>query len=66
MESAVTPRAELSAIVAALDHLTQRVTNLAERTNAGKQDWLANDLFEAERPLGEATRRLSRALERLR
>ena len=52
--------AELSSITTALDELRRRITMLAER-NAGTDDEaLAQGLFDVERTLGEALRRLGR------
>ena len=52
--------AELSSITTALDELRRRITTLAER-NAGTDDEsVAQGLFDVERTLGEALRRLAR------
>jgi hypothetical protein len=52
--------AELSSITTALDELRRRITTLAER-NAGRDDeTVAQGLFDVERTLGEALRRLGR------
>ncbi|MBV8980431.1 MAG: hypothetical protein JO086_06000 [Acidimicrobiia bacterium] len=52
--------AELSSITTALDELRRRITTLAER-NAGTEDeTVAQGLFDVERTLGEALRRLAR------
>lgn len=64
--AAARPRAELSSILSALDDLSTRVTGIADRTERTQLDWLSSELYEAERALGEARRRLSRAVERLR
>jgi hypothetical protein len=66
MPGAASPRAELSSIATALDDLAGRVTRIAEASAGTDLDWLATDLYEAERSLGEARRRLARAGERLR
>ena len=66
MEGAATPRAQLSSITTALDDLARRVTEIAEQSTGTDLDWLANDLFEVERSLGDARRRLTRVGERLR
>lgn len=60
------PRAELSSITTALGELGGRITSIAERANGTDVDWLTTDLFEVERSLGEANRRLTKVLERLR
>jgi hypothetical protein len=53
------PDAQLSSIATALDDLTRRVTEIAERSAGTDDDWLATELFEVERALGEARRRLN-------
>ena len=52
--------AELSSLATALNELTQRVTAMAEAATAAKDDATAFDLFEAERALRAATRRLAK------
>jgi hypothetical protein len=52
--------AELSSITTALDELRQRITSLAERNAGDDDETLAQGLFDVERTLGEALRRLSR------
>lgn len=66
MDDPASPRAELSSITTALDELTRRVTRIAERSAGTDLDWLATDLYEGERALREARRRLGRSVERLR
>ncbi|MEW6153259.1 MAG: hypothetical protein AB1673_04605 [Actinomycetota bacterium] len=66
MAPTANPRAELSSITTALDELAARVTRIAEQSDGGELDWLVTDLFEVERSLGEARRRLHRVGERLR
>ena len=66
MEDAASPQAELSSITTALDELTRRVTRIADRSAGTDLDWLATDLYEGERSLREARRRLDRSVERLR
>ncbi len=66
VEDAASPQAELSSITTALDELAGRVTRLAERSAGTELDWLTGDLYEGERALGEARRRLNRSVERLR
>ena len=51
--------AELSSITAVLDDLARRVTEIAERSTGTQDDWLATELFQVERSLGEARRRLA-------
>jgi hypothetical protein len=52
--------AELSSINTALEELRQRITSLAERNAGADDETLAQGLFDVERTLGEALRRLSR------
>ncbi|HEX6596264.1 MAG TPA: hypothetical protein VF045_04980 [Acidimicrobiales bacterium] len=66
MDGAASPKAELSSIATALDDLSKRVTGIAERSEGTDLDWLTTDLYEAERALGQARRRLARVGERLR
>ena len=66
VDSPANPRAELSSIATALDDLAKRVTAIAERSAGTELDWLTTDLFEAERSLGEARRRLARVGDRLK
>ena len=60
------PRAELSSINTALDDLTRRVGEIAERSSGTEHDWLAVELFEVERSLDEARRRLAALGDRMR
>jgi hypothetical protein len=60
------PLAELSSIATVLDDLTRRVTDIAERATGTSDDWLAGDLFQVERSLGEARRRLASIQDRTR
>jgi hypothetical protein len=52
-------RPQLASIATALDELTDRVTKIAE-TSAGSSDDLSAELFEIERTLRQAARRLDR------
>ncbi len=52
------PAPELSSISTALDDLRRRVTAIAEGASGTDLDWVASNLFEVERSLGEAGRRL--------
>ena len=52
--------AELSSIRTALEELTQRITGLAEGRANDDEDPLAQGLFDVERVLGDALRRLER------
>ncbi len=54
--------AELSSLATALDDLTHRVTSLAEGLANEQQD-LATELFEVERSLNGARRRLRKVVE---
>jgi hypothetical protein len=53
-------RAELAPLATALDELTQRITDLAERYRTGTDDRVSTELFEIERTLQQASRRLDR------
>ena len=53
--------AELSSLTTALDELTSRVAAIAEPLAGTEDDLLASDLFEVERSLREAVRRLAHA-----
>jgi len=53
-------RAELAPLATALDELTQRITDLAERYRTGTDDQVSTELFEIERTLQQASRRLDR------
>ena len=55
------PGAELSSLTTALDELTSRVAAIAESLAGTEDDLLASDLFEVERSLREAVRRLAHA-----
>jgi hypothetical protein len=53
--------AELSSLTTALDEIIGRVVAIAEPLAGTDGDALASDLFEVERSLREAIRRLARA-----
>ena len=55
--------AELSSVSSLLDELLARLGTIGEGLNAPERDRLANDLFEVERSLGAARRRLVRLVE---
>jgi len=57
------PTAELSSLATALDELAGRVTTIAETLSGGERDDVAVELFEVERALGGARRRLGRLVE---
>jgi hypothetical protein len=52
--------AELSSITTALEELTRRITGLAERQTGPEDEGLAQGLFDVERTLRVALRRLER------
>lgn len=53
-------RAQLAPLATALDELTQRITVLAESYGGAKDDQLSTELYEIERSLQQAARRLDR------
>jgi hypothetical protein len=55
--------AELSSLATALEDLSARVTSIAEGLSGTERDGTAVELYEVERALGEAQRRLARVLE---
>ena len=52
--------AELSSLTTSLDDLTRRVTVMAERHVGGPREDIALDLYEVERALRTASRRLNK------
>ena len=54
------PTPELSSLATALTDLSKRVTSLAEEANDAGKEALAIDLFEIERGLKGAQRRLAK------
>ena len=54
--------AQLSAIATALDDLTTRVTSIADRFQGSPREDVAADLYDVERNLQAATRRVERLL----
>jgi hypothetical protein len=56
--------AQLSSLTTALDELTQRVTTLADEYQGSPREDVAAGLYEAERHLVAATRRLQGLLDR--
>lgn len=56
-------RSELSSVSAALDELVRRISTIAEGMSGGERDQLESELFEVERTLAAAQRRLARALD---
>lgn len=61
-----TDLAELSSMAATLSEVLGRVTEMAERYHVAERDDVANDLFEVERSLRTADRRINRAAKTLR
>jgi uncharacterized membrane protein YgcG len=59
----MTAHAELSSVATALAELAQRVASIADGLTGEERERLTSDLFEVERVLGNASRRLSRALD---
>ena len=53
-------RAELAPLATALEELTARITALAEGYRTGSDDQVSTELFEIERTLQQAYRRLER------
>ena len=60
------PTAELSSLASALEELSRRITELADKVAGGELDAVANELYEVERSLIEGRRRLDRLLTLLR
>lgn len=59
-------RAALSSASTTLDDLVTRVTDVADEVQAAGDESLAHDLYEVERALRSAHRRLSDVVRRLR
>ncbi|MEY2421710.1 MAG: hypothetical protein QOI95_1777 [Acidimicrobiaceae bacterium] len=53
-------RAQLAPLATALDELTHRITVLAESYGGTNDDQLSTELYEVERSLQQAARRLDR------
>ncbi len=53
---------ELSSINTALEDLLKRVSNIAEEFDREKREDVANSLYEVERNLRTATRKLSKTI----
>jgi hypothetical protein len=62
---AVSAAAELSSIGTALEELRVRVDGLAQQLRGGADEDAAYDLYDVERNLRAATRRIDKARERL-
>jgi hypothetical protein len=61
-----TDRAELSALATSIDEVTRRVTAAADRLRGTPRDDIANGLYEVERSLLTAGRKLDRVIRDLR
>jgi hypothetical protein len=59
----MTPRAELSSLATGMDELLSRVTAIAEQLHGPDQEVVGPELYEVERTLRSAQRRLSRILD---
>ncbi|MGH9243023.1 MAG: hypothetical protein ACRD29_01645 [Acidimicrobiales bacterium] len=57
--------AQLASVSTALDELTARVVDAADRYQKARRDDVATDLYEVERALKAASRRLSKTLREL-
>lgn len=58
------PPAELSSISTALDELSERIAKIADEMSRSGQNDIAHELFEVERALTPAQRRLTRLVNR--
>jgi hypothetical protein len=56
--------AELSSVATALDELTGRITRIADALRDDKREELASPLYEVERALDGARRRLAKLVDR--
>lgn len=57
--------AHLSSLSTALDELTERITRLADDLQGAPREDIASDLYEVERNLHAAARRLRSLVDRL-
>jgi hypothetical protein len=57
-------RAELSSLSTGLHELVSRITEMADRLDGEEREQVGTDLFEVERTLRSAERRLNRLLDR--
>ena len=55
--------AELDSLSTSLDDLARRLSGFADEASAAKRDDIANELFEIERSLTTAARRLARLVK---
>lgn len=60
----MTARAELSSVATRLHELVGRVEEIANRLGADEKDDVGPELFEVERTLRSAERRLNRVMDR--
>ena len=58
--------AQLSSVSTALSEMTKRVTDIADSLSGTDRDDVASVLYEVERSLATATRRLEKAVDALR
>jgi hypothetical protein len=58
------PPPELSSITSALEDLTARISKMADQAEHDEQNNIAYELFEVERALTPAIRRLTRLVNR--
>lgn len=58
------PTAALSSLATGLDELTARLAAIAEQLDGTEHDLMASELFEVERALSSAQRRLAQLLKR--
>jgi hypothetical protein len=59
-------RANLVSCATSLDDITERITSTADQVSSAGDDALAADLYEVERALRNANRRLARVLASFR
>jgi hypothetical protein len=59
-------RAQLSSVSTALEDLTRRITESAERHVGTDDEDIASELYEIERSLRAGSRRLSRLVRRMK
>jgi hypothetical protein len=60
----MTARAELSSVATRLHELVERVTSIADDLGGDERDDIGQELFEVERTLRSAERRLNRVIDR--
>jgi hypothetical protein len=59
----MTAIAELSSVATALEELLRRVSGIADEIARSEQETLSTELYEVERTLGTAHRRLARLID---